>query len=157
MGIEIERKYLIDYRLLPVGRLTSPKKIVQGYLTPHDGTTVRVRISDEEGYLTVKGPGLQVRQEFEYPIPVQDAKDMLSSLSISQVSKTRWLYQVGTHTWEIDQFSGHLAGFWMAEVELSDANEQLNIPDWVLKEVTSDRRFTNVWLAKHGIPLCAAV
>lgn len=164
MGIEIERKYLVDPKLLEMHRVESPKRIVQGYLTPHDGTTVRIRVvesatndGEDEGYLTIKGPGLESRLEFEYSIPVDDAKNMLENLSVSRISKVRWNARVGSHLWEVDQFEEHLQGLWLAEVELTSLMEKYEVPEWVTKDVTSDRRFTNVWLAKHGIPRCAAL
>lgn len=164
MGTEIEHKYLVDPKLLPMSHIESPRRIIQGYLTPHDGTTVRVRIveaatdnEDDEGYLTIKGPGLELRKEFEYPIPVDDARDMIEHLSMSKVSKVRWYATVGPYLWEVDQFEDHLQGLWVAEIELASTSDKYEVPEWATKDVTLDRRFTNVWLAKHGIPRCAAL
>ena len=106
MGIEIERKFLIDLDRL--GPLSDGERIRQAYIATADLTTVRVRIQGERAYLTLKGAtqGL-ARLEFEYPIPLADAQSMMQTLcSGPAIDKTRYLKTVHAHTWEIDIFDG---------------------------------------------------
>ena len=146
MPKEIERKFLIDLdkvKLPPKGRV-----IKQGYIptTENVKTVVRVRVSDEKAYLTIKGANVgAVRPEYEYPIPRSDALEMLHTLCQKPlVEKTRYEIQVSRHVWEVDIFEGENKGLVLAEVELADEAEQVEIPAWVGKEVTDDSRYYNV-------------
>jgi adenylate cyclase len=145
---EIERKFLVtddgwrglapavDYR--------------QGYL-PATGATVRVRIAGEQGFLTIKGPTQGIgRAEFEYPIPVADARELLDTLcSRPQIEKRRHKIPVGRHVWEVDEFLGENAGLVVAEIEVSDESEPFEKPSWVGEEVSHDRRYANSSLAER--------
>ncbi len=143
MGIEIERKFLIDTDKLPP--LTNSYTIKQGYIQTVDHTTVRVRIRDQDAFLTIKGKSVGAsRLEFEYPIPLQDANDMLDALCQSSViEKTRYLVEYEGHTWEVDIFKGSNKGLVVAEVELDSEEEVFTLPNWVTKEVTDDIRYFN--------------
>jgi len=149
LAIEIERKFLVRDGWRPC----TPGTIYeQGYLSGSpDGATVRVRIAGECAYLTVKGPSEgAARLEFEYSIPVSDARHMLGKLAGGTIiEKARHLVEHAGHTWEVDVFAGANSGLVLAEVELEHGDEPVVIPDWVRAEVTGDSRYANAYLAEH--------
>ncbi len=149
MAKEIERKFLVvstSYRDIALKR----HHIVQGYLNADPKATVRVRIKDDQAYLTVKGLNSgAVRDEWEYSIPLADAREMLARCSSGRViDKTRYVVMSGMHCWEIDEFHGELAPLKIAEIELSNADEAFDKPDFIGKEVTGDIRYYNSTLSK---------
>lgn len=149
MHIETERKFLVrneDYKALAAKKLM----MAQGYLASDGGRTVRVRISGDEGYLTVKGPSADgiSRSEWEYGIPAQDALEMMK-LCDGIVEKTRWIVPAGEgRVFEVDEFHGDNDGLVEAEIELGSPDEEFVRPDWLGKEVTGDRRYYNSSLAR---------
>jgi adenylate cyclase len=147
MGQEIERKFLV--RRLPKLDSLEGVPIVQGYLRADAGGSVRVRITPEGAYLTVKGPTRGIRrQEFEYPVPSEDARHMLEALAVgSLVEKMRYRIPHEDFVWEVDLFSGRNEGLVIAEVELGSEADQPPLPDWVGEEVSGDARFLNANLA----------
>lgn len=149
MGKEIERKFLIKgYEWRTLGEGVS---YLQGYLSTDKGRTVRVRTVGEQGYITIKGPaeGL-VRPEYEYEIPCEDAREIISTLCEKPViEKKRYAIPVGLHIWEVDEFSGENEGLVIAEVELENEFEEVDIPMWIGREVTGDRRYYNAHLVKN--------
>jgi adenylate cyclase len=150
MGIEIERKFLVSKEKWE--GLEKPRGVYlrQGYLNDSTGCTVRVRETETEGYLTIKGKSVGlVRAEFEYPIPKADAKQMLDTLAKTQLSKTRYEIIVGQHTWEVDVFHDANEGLILAEIELESADEMFELPNWIEKEVSNDPRYYNSALAKN--------
>lgn len=149
MAIERERKFLvIGDAWREAGR---PIAIRQGYLCNQRQRSVRVRIWGAQAFLTVKGETQGDRRaEFEYPIPVEDARVMLDTLcERPQIEKTRYLIEVDGRTWEVDEFSGDNAGLIVAEIELDEGDELRTRPDWAGAEVTDDARYFNVNLVKH--------
>jgi CYTH domain-containing protein len=118
----------------------------QGYLSTHPERTVRVRIGCEKAYLTVKGitkEGVS-RLEFEYPIPLQDAEQMLDTLCERPlIEKTRYRIDHGGLVWEVDEFEGENKGLVVAEVELRSATEPVERPEWVGQEVSGDPKYFN--------------
>lgn len=149
MAIEIERKFLVD-----TDRLTLPSesmRICQGYFATADLVAIRVRIKGDEAYLTVKGPTEKLqRLEFEYPIPMEDADEMLGALCQKPfIEKRRYLVNHQQHCYEIDVFEGDNAGLIFAEVELEDENDELSLPSWIGKEITEDPRYFNSSLIHH--------
>ncbi len=145
MGIEIERKYLVT-GTPPAGE---PSTIVQGYLSLDPERTVRVRIRADRAYITVKGISVgAARAEFEYPIPVDDARAMLALAVGSIVEKVRHRIPVGEHIWEVDVFAGANAGLVVAEIELASEDAPFERPGWIGAEVTSDHRYMNARLAR---------
>ena len=147
MAQEIERKFLVlgeEYRAL------GPcEHYRQGYLRRAGPATVRVRIAGEKAYLTIKGPteGLS-RSEFEYPIPLDDARELLDTLcDRPQIEKRRYLVRHKDHTWEVDEFLGENAGLVVAEIELEREDEPFEAPAWVGEEVTQDPRYRNAALS----------
>jgi adenylate cyclase len=150
MATEIERKFLVKNDTWR-DQVESASRIAQGYLASEPRLTVRVRLRDEDAYLTIKGPTEGIgRSEFEYQIPPTDAKAMLRDLaSMPPVEKVRHLIQIGPHTWELDVFEGSNAGLIMAEIELSAEDDAFELPGWAGTEVTGDPRYYNAYLAEH--------
>jgi CYTH domain-containing protein len=149
MGQEIERKFLVTDpgSACRGGQATS---IVQGYLSLDPERTVRVRVRDGAGRLTVKGRARGLtRVEHEWPIPLEDAQELLAMCLPSLVEKTRHVVTVGDHQWEVDVFAGDNAGLVVAEVELSREDEALELPPWVGDEVSHDPAYTNAQLAQR--------
>lgn len=147
--MEIERKYLVvgnSYR----SQADKVNHLVQAYLNPDPRATVRIRMSDDKAWLTIKGLNYGIeRNEWEYEIPIDDARSMLKECTCSgQISKTR--YHVGR--WEIDEFHGALQGLVIAEIELTAVDEVVELPDFVGKEVSDDERYYNSSLAQAPYP-----
>ncbi len=151
MAIEIERKFLVkgdSYKELAY----SSSRIVQGYICSARGKTVRVRIRDDKGYLTIKGPsssdGLG-RYEWEKEIPLDEARELMKLCEPGMIDKTRYLVRSGIHTFEVDEFYGENEGLVVAEVELSDENESFEKPDFIGDEVTGVVKYYNSFLMKQ--------
>jgi len=147
MGIEIEKKFL----LANDGWRSSIVKSIpfrQGYLAGSEKASVRIRIEGNRANINIKGATLGVRrQEFEYSIPLDDASELLSTLSNGPlVEKTRHYVFVAEHEWEIDEFQGDNEGLIVAEIELQDENEVFYKPDWLGREVSHDERYYNSML-----------
>jgi adenylate cyclase len=154
MGTEIERKFLVcsDAWRAEAGPGT---RLRQGYL--HTGTpVVRIRQAGAMAFLTIKGPGLLARAEYEYPIPVEDAAAMLASLCLpSIIDKTRYRLIHDGLSWEVDEFAGHLDGLVLAEIELASPDQPFTRPAWLGPEVTDDLRYQNAALARAPGPPAA--
>ncbi|TCI00125.1 CYTH domain-containing protein [Roseococcus sp. SYP-B2431] len=151
MPVEIERKFLVVGEGWRQAALGPPMPIRQGYVVDGAGAgmTVRVRRSGERAWLTLKSPGLLSRAEFEYPIPAADAEALLAGHCVSPpLAKHRTRVRHGGLVWEVDEFEGRLAGLVLAEVELSEAGQEVALPEWVGAEVTQDARFQNAALAR---------
>lgn len=157
MGKEIERKYLVkknEWRshkeyLQSQGQLIG-KKYCQGYIPTNNKTTVRLRTIGDRGYLTIKSKTVgHTRSEFEYPIPLEDAQEMLNTLCIKPlIEKVRYKLHIGSLVWEVDEFSGKNQGLIIAEVELEKEDQQVDIPEWIKGEV-NDAKYFNSSLAKY--------
>ena len=144
MPLEIERKFLVvgEYKSLA----TAKSRIVQGYICSARGRTVRVRLRDEKGYLTIKGPSINnglTRYEFEKEITINEALSLLKLCEPGIIDKVRWLVPCGEHIIEVDEFHGDNEGLVMAEVELRSEGDSFVQPDFLGKEVTGDRRYYN--------------
>ena len=148
MGVEIERKFLVDDESWR-GDVTKSIEIRQGYLELRENFSIRLRIIDRaEANITIKSAWRDRRRdEFEYAIPALDAERMLAWRTGSIIEKTRHLVPAGDLTWEIDVFSGDNAGLIIAEVELRHEDQTVALPSWVGAEVTSDQRYHNATLA----------
>lgn len=148
MGQEIERKFLVQGDSWQTGNGTL---ILQGYLQNEINGTVRVRTRGERAYLTIKGSTTGItRLEFEYEIPVEDAKQILNLLCLKPlIEKIRYEVKVHKFRWEIDQFLGENAGLVVAEIELEDENQEFTKPDWVGEEVSDDFRYRNAYLVNN--------
>lgn len=144
MGKEIERKFLVtdeSYKAMAVEK----HRIVQGYISRRKEGTVRVRIYDTSGFLTVKGAndGI-VRNEWEYQVPVNDAEKMLENVCEGHpLEKVRWIVDYQGFRWEIDEFGGRLAPLVVAEVELDEDGVIPPLPPFVGREVSGDPQYYN--------------
>jgi CYTH domain-containing protein len=147
--IEIERKFLVvsnDF----INETFTKKRIVQAYLNSNPERTVRIRIKENKGFLTIKGKGNSTgttRMEWETEIPVQDAEKLLTICENSIIDKTRHEVMVGKHMYEVDVFVGDNMGLIIAEIELQSEDEAFEKPSWLGKEVTNDERFYNAYLS----------
>jgi CYTH domain-containing protein len=149
MAIEIERKFLVKgdgWRALAKGIV-----YCQGYIPAKEGRTVRVRIAGDRAFLTIKGPTVgNARSEFEYAIPVEDAREMLETLcDLPYIEKMRYKIIIGGLIWEVDEFVGDNQGLILAEVELTEEHQVIELPDWIGEEVSGDPRYFNVYLVKN--------
>ncbi|MCK9639377.1 MAG: CYTH domain-containing protein [Prolixibacteraceae bacterium] len=150
MSIEIERKFLVtseDFK----SEAYKSTRIRQGYLSSVPGRTVRVRIKEEKGFLTIKGESNDsgtTRFEWEKEIPVEEANDLLKICEPGLIDKTRFEVKSGNHIFEVDEFYCENLGLVVAEIELSNENEIIVRPSWLGKEVTGDARYYNSALVK---------
>lgn len=152
-NIEIERKFLVldeSYKSMATEKHT----IEQGYLCKDPDKTVRVRIWDDKGFLTIKSAKNQVgfsRFEWEREISLSDAKELMSLALPGKIEKTRWIIPANqtldtkhqTRVWEVDEFHGRLEGFVMAEIELGSEEETFVKPTFIGAEVTGNPRYYN--------------
>ncbi len=137
MNKEIERKFLVtgDYKSCAY----SSSRMTQGYICSVPGRTVRVRIRDGKGFLTIKGapePGEIGRSEWEWEIPPSDARELMNMCVGGVIDKTRYLVKAGSHVFEVDEFYGENEGLTVAEVELGSEDEAFERPSWLGREVT---------------------
>lgn len=150
MALEIERKFLVTDSFKQF--VSKQEEIVQGYLSSSPGCSVRVRIKGEKAYITVKGKGNESgtsRYEWEKEISVEDAHElMLLCDPKGIIDKIRYFIISGNHTFEVDEFRGDNEGLVVAEIELSDENEEFEKPQWLGKEVTGEARYYNSSLSK---------
>lgn len=150
MPQEIERKFLVtgEYK----SQAYAQTRIVQGYLSSARGRTVRVRIRDDKGYLTIKGASNASgtsRYEWEKEISLEEARELMQLCEPGIIDKTRYLVQSGIHTFEVDEFYGENDGLVVAEVELASEDESFEKPIFIGQEVTGDIRYYNSQLMKH--------
>ena len=152
MGVEIERKFLLkndDWK----ENVDEKIEIKQGYLNSFPERTVRVRIKADKGILTIKGKTINsTRAEYEYEIPLKDAQEMITLCEKPVVEKIRFIVNVNSKIWEIDVFDGENKGLIVAEVELENEDESIELPHWIGKEVTQEAKYYNSNLIKN--PFC---
>ena len=147
--IEIERKFLVkasDYRK-EAHRKT---KIIQGYLTKDPKRTVRVRIREDQGFLTIKGLSSEdglIRFEWEKEIPLNEAQELITLCLATVIQKTRYEVTYKGILFEVDEFEGTHNGLVLVEVELKSTKDIFEIPKWVDKEVTGDKKYYNSYLS----------
>lgn len=148
---EIERKFLV-HSLDFMTEAIQFEKIAQGYLSSTPERTVRIRIKDKKGFITIKGKGDETgttRFEWEKEIDLHEAEALLNLCETGVIDKTRYLIKKGKHTFEVDIFEGENKGLIVAEIELSDANETFEKPNWLAKEVTGEEKYYNAFLSKN--------
>ena len=149
MAKEIEHKFTVKgdgYKLL-----SSPTLYRQGYIPTQNGMTVRVRIAGEKGFLTLKDKTVGMsRNEFEYEIPVLEAKQMLDTMCDKpQIEKYRYVIPAEQGLkWEVDEFLGDNAGLVVAEIEVPTEDTKFLLPEWIGNEVTGDKKYNNSQLCK---------
>ncbi len=150
MSTEIEHKFLIrDDRWRTL--VERSVRMWQGYLTSDARCSVRVRVAGGQGFLNIKSGTLGIqRSEYEYPIPLAEAEEILDALCEKPLlEKTRHFVHFGDHLWEIDEFAGANAGLIVAELELDRPDEPFARPDWLGEDVSQDIRYYNSQLARH--------
>lgn len=150
MGLEIERKFLVkgnDYR----NEAYKYYDMVQGYIAHENGRSVRIRITNTESLITIKGPtdakGMS-RYEWNHTIDKRDAVELMELCQGSKIEKRRYLVHSGPYVFEIDEFHGENEGLVIAEVELTSENEVFQKPDFIGDEVTGDKRYYNAHLTR---------
>lgn len=151
MHIETERKFLVKDSSYKAAAIKS-YHICQGYIAHDSGNSVRVRIRDKQGFLTIKGPSADgvSRQEWEREIPLEDARELFLLCKPGSIDKIRWIVPAGpVRYFEVDEFFGENEGLVMAEIELSQPDEPFERPEWLGQEVTGDRRYYNAQLCQH--------
>ena len=149
MATETERKFLVkgEFRHLAVRQIT----ITQSYLLKDPDKTIRLRIADDKAFLTIKTPLAQntiARNEWEFPIPLQDASEIMKISLPGKIMKTRYIIPSGIHNFEVDVFHDKNEGLVIAEIELTSEDEQFDIPEWFGEEVTGNPNYYNANLAK---------
>jgi adenylate cyclase len=149
MPREIERKFLLKNDAWRSQVLAS-RQMSQGYLASGGNVSIRVRIAGDEAWLNIKAGGFVAsRQEYEYPLPLDEARELLALAEGPLVEKTRHYVEQGALTWEIDEFHGDNSGLVVAELELDSEDADFARPPWLGIEVTELRRYYNVCLVKH--------
>ncbi|MDD2413279.1 MAG: CYTH domain-containing protein [Bacteroidales bacterium] len=144
MAFEIERKFLVNHDLWDSSVAKESYHIIQGYIQKDKDKTIRIRIRDEEAFLTIKSKSEGIKRfEFEYQIPISDAKLMLSKFTKKFIEKTRFIVEFGGKIWEVDEFEGNNKGLLLAEIELEAEDEPFEKPEWVAEEVSLDMRYHN--------------
>lgn len=146
---EIERKFLVvgDYKAAALTVIP----ILQGYLSSVPDRNVRVRLSGDKAYLTIKGAATEdgvSRYEWEKEISPVDARELIKLCEPGVIEKRRYLIPVGKHVYEVDEFHGENEGLVVAEIELAAVDESFDKPQWLGKEVTGDKRYYNSSLMK---------
>jgi len=148
--LEIERKFLVIGEFRAAAQ--SSQRIVQGYLNSDPRRAVRVRIYGEQGYLTIKGQSSAdgtSRFEWERPIPLEEARQLLALCEPGAIDKVRYRIPVGEVVFEVDEFAGANQGLILAEVELASPQQSYPRPEWLGEEVTGDKRYYNSQLSRH--------
>lgn len=155
MSLEIERKFLVngkDY----VRASFDHYDIIQGYIAHQNGNSVRIRITNNDALLTIKGPTDEAgmsRFEWNHRIEVEDARELMVLCGNGRIEKTRYLVHSGPHVFEVDEFHGENDGLVVAEVELQSETEPFEKPEFIGQEVTGDHRYYNATLIRH--PFCS--
>jgi adenylate cyclase len=149
MAREIERKFLLKNDAWRT-EVRESRPMSQGYLASAGDVSVRVRIAGAEAWLNIKAGGLVAsRAEYEYAIPLDDARELLALAQTPLIEKTRHFVEHAGTTWEIDEFDGENSGLVVAEVELDSEDSPFARPPWLGVEVTHLRRYYNVCLISH--------
>ncbi len=148
---ETERKFLVLSDAFKAEAVAS-HRIRQGYIARDNGNSVRVRIKDNTGILTIKGPSADdiSRTEWEIEIPLADAEALLKLCHGGIIDKTRYIVpEASGRVFEVDEFYGDNEGLVMAEIELENASDPFEKPSWLGREVTGDRHYYNSYLSLH--------
>ena len=150
MHLEIERKFLVRKDLWYAVHKPEGEDILQGYLMSEPSLTIRVRVTNTNCFLTIKGPTLNAsREEYEFSIPQKDAREILDAFTNNRIEKTRYRIEFEGKIWEIDEFFGDNEGLIIAEIELKEKDEIFKQPQWLGEEVSADERYMNSCLAGH--------
>jgi adenylate cyclase len=149
MGVEIEKKYLVKKEIWNKEKPFKSSIIRQAYILSDIDKTIRVRVADTKGFLTIKGATVGIRrQEFEYEIPVEDANQLIENFTTLCIDKIRHYINYDNKLWEVDEFKGENEGLMVAEIELNAEDEKYELPLWVGEQVSLDKRYSNSNLIK---------
>ncbi|MGH8455779.1 MAG: CYTH domain-containing protein [Stenotrophobium sp.] len=150
MAVEIERKFLVTGEAWRA-QVVRSVAMHQGYLTGEGGlSSVRVRVEGDTARLNIKAAVVgAARAEYEYAMPMADAGEILQTLCVGCLEKTRHYVELDGLTWEVDEFGGANAGLIVAEIELDRPEQEFSRPVWTGREVTHERRYYNHHLALH--------
>ena len=144
MGVEIERKFLVNHAKWASTEKPQRAFYRQGYIITDLNKTIRVRATATKGFLTIKGKTEgATRAEFEYEIPKEEAIQLLDMFAISDLTKYRYKVLFSGKIWEIDVFLGENEGLIVAEIELASEDEKFDLPDWAAEEVTGEEKYYN--------------
>jgi len=149
--MEIERKFLVKNNSF-VEKAFRVRRIIQGYICSDTERSVRIRICEDKAFLTIKSATNErgwSRYEFEQPIPLNDAHELMKLCQPRWIDKTRYEVKSGNHTWEVDVFHGENEGLVVAEIELVSENEVFELPDWVGQEVSGEPKYYNMMLVQR--------
>lgn len=148
MANEIERKFIVSKENFEKLDFEDSFEIKQGYIQNEKEKSIRIRIKNKKAFITIKGKTIGLtKPEFEYEIPYEDGIEMLNLFSNGQfIEKTRFIKKINNKVWEIDVFDGNNSGLIIAEIELSNENEEIVIPDWCGEEVSTDEKYINAKL-----------
>ena len=149
--METERKFLVKNNAF-VDEAFKKCHIIQGYICSDAERSVRVRIREDEAFLTIKSASNErgwSRYEFEQSISMEDAKELIKLCLPGMIDKVRHYVPVGGHTWEVDVFHAENEGLIIAEIELDSEEEAFELPAWIGQEVSGDPRYYNMMLAKQ--------
>lgn len=151
MPFEIERKYLVKHDLWNALAKPQGEYYRQGYVVNEISKTVRVRATENQGFITIKGKtdNPAIKPEYEYQIPKAEAIELLDGFTGNNIEKTRYKIDYEGKLWEIDVFQGDNEGLIVAEIELNSIEESYQIPEWIDYEVTHDDRYFNANLSKN--------
>jgi adenylate cyclase len=153
MGVEIERKYLVNPTIWKQTAKLDGLKCVQTYLSTDPNKTIRVRVMGDKAYITIKGKTNHLsRTEFEYEIPLNEGEELIQLFGDKVLEKTRYIIPLGHHNWEVDVFEGNNKGLIVAEIELESEDEKFEKPNWLGEEVSHDPRYYNACLQQT--PFC---
>ena len=148
MAKEIERKFIVDPAKLPNDLIGIDYQ--QGYLSINDSGVTRIRIINDKAVLTIKSKTVEIsRDEFEYDIPYEDALRLINLSQGEVIHKTRSVIEYENKTWEVDEFHDKNKGLWLAEIELTDEKEDFIKPNWLMEEVSKDKKYYNSYLCLH--------
>ena len=149
MAKEIERKFTVKKDVWDTIKKPASILIHQGYLINSEETTIRVRYTETKGTITIKGKQHGItRDEYEYEIPLEEAIEIFQNHCPDTLIKKRYKIEIGSLTWEVDEYAGKLEGLVIAEVELISEQQEIDhLPDWIELEVTQEIRFSNAFLS----------
>ena len=153
--VEIELKFLVDDPAQAILSARHSFQIFQGYISNDPARTVRLRIGEGKGFLTIKGASSAdgtTRLEWEQEIPLSEAKALMPLCLPGVIQKTRYHVVEQQQLFEVDVFEGSHVGLVIAEIELKNAKNKIQLPPWIGKEITGDKRYYNSYLAVHGMP-----
>ncbi len=151
MPFEIERKYLVKHDLWNAIEKPKGEYYRQGYIVNEITKTVRVRATENNGFITIKGKtdNPAIKPEYEYQIPKSEAIELLDGFTENNIEKLRYKIDYQGYTWEVDVFQGDNKGLIVAEIELKSLEESFQIPDWIDCEVTHEDKYFNASLSKN--------